>query len=356
MRSLALTSASLSFGLAATLLVSSCSGSVSPEGASPAQTLSTESSAELGAGGESAVQQFLSLEPSVPDLERWTQGQERVFACMADKGFDYVPVPYPAELESLVPLDDRSVEWVEEFGLGVTTRYYSNPVVAAHGLIGRDEIEADLDAPPTDPNDALLAELQPGERQAWEEALYGAAATDAPTEEQIEVGMIPIDGCQALTWYSSADQSSFYFENVSVFEEIEARIEADPRYVDHIEAIGVCVRNETGLDSQQFPDIEAYGSLLLNRLRESLANDYAERVLGEADAFGVDSREAFEEYVRSGQAVLNPDEAAILRELQAEELAVVEAHQEDCGGTETPILRTQLREELTPLVLEQYGF
>ncbi len=300
-------------------------------------------------------QQLLSFEPSIPDQGRWGEGQDRVFACMAEEGFDYLAVPYPTELESFVPLDHRGDEWIASFGLGVTTRYYSTPVVEAHGLVGRDESEAVDQSPPTDPNEELLAGLLPGERQAWEEALYGAASTLEPTEEQIEAGVVPVDGCHALTLYSS-DEADFYLENAPLIEDIQVRLEAHPRYIEQLEMIGECVRFETGLSPDQFPDLAAYESSLLERLRMTLANDYAERVFAEAEDSGVDSREAFDEYVQSGRAVLNTEEAAILRQLQTEEFAVVGAYQEECGGAELPALRTELKEEITPLVLEEYGF
>jgi hypothetical protein len=97
--------------------------------------------------------------------------EELVAVCMADEGFEYVPVDqsqynFSSEEEGV---DRNTKEWVAENGYGMTTQTETAPPV-------------DPDQPEfVDPNQPYVESLSPTEQTAYFETLYGVS----PTEEEV---------------------------------------------------------------------------------------------------------------------------------------------------------------------------
>lgn len=90
--------------------------------------------------------------------------QERIAACMADEGFEYVPqVPTTDQVTVLEGSAPGTREFVERYGYGLWT-----PVTETEGAF-----EIETDTPPE--QETYLAAMSPTERDAYVTALWGGA-------------------------------------------------------------------------------------------------------------------------------------------------------------------------------------
>jgi hypothetical protein len=89
-----------------------------------------------------------------------TTTEELVARCMHDLGFDYVPVDYSSSGSSTTALDVEwgSVEFAEQYGYGVTTDAWGDPLA-----------DADVDYP----NQERVEAMSENERAAYGTALWG---------------------------------------------------------------------------------------------------------------------------------------------------------------------------------------
>jgi hypothetical protein len=98
--------------------------------------------------------------------------QELIAKCMADEGFDYLPVDqsqYTSTSPDEVGIDRSTKKWAAENGYGITTQDNTQPT-------------GDPDQEPyVDPNQAYIESLSTSEQAAYYETLYGVS----PTEEEM---------------------------------------------------------------------------------------------------------------------------------------------------------------------------
>lgn len=117
------------------------------------------------------------LEPIDPAAARAREDEveRRVAACMADRGFTYVPVigRSPASIPPGTggPEPDTRA-WAQRWGYGITT---APPAVCTGGEAGG-----------SDPNAAVVQALDPATRRDYERALYGRALEDGATDPDSE--------------------------------------------------------------------------------------------------------------------------------------------------------------------------
>lgn len=107
------------------------------------------------------------------DAARAVAVEEEIASCMHAQGFDYEPRPdgaWQSEL-SVVPRVQNPLAWAKEHGYGMV-----------------DASTTSVQLAPPDPNADLLAAMSASERDAYDEAMVGAAADDP---------LAPVDGCAA---------------------------------------------------------------------------------------------------------------------------------------------------------------
>lgn len=232
-----------------------------------------------------------------------------VGACMRAQGFEYVdPAPSaPAESEMDVmaaAASDR--QWVAEWGFGVSTQAFSQDEVGPD-LRGYEIMEPDRK---DDPNQIYFSELSSAEQAAYQEALLGA------------------EGCTAAAFDRAVGetQNAGFIQEFGVeLEQLDRRIEADPRLVQFEQGIATCVTG-AGYQYTTFAAAQERFSVQVG----SLVQRGAELTDSEAEA-------------DSSLPTLTPEQLELLAGLQAEEIEIALAAF-DCGWSLTEFLA--LRDEI----------
>lgn len=187
--------------------------------------------------------------------------EEHVAECMADEGFEYIPVDqsqYGGVSFGSDEWDPDSREWVEEYGYG------------AVNFPGRDE-QPDPDEQPVDPNQEYVASLSESEMAAYYETLYGPQPTEDELDEEGGYEYDPDNaGC-----YGSAQQevtgedpySSEEFKPImDAINEFYTDVQNDPALSDLNAAWSSCMADAgySGFTTQQdaqnsiYDEINAY--------------------------------------------------------------------------------------------------
>lgn len=91
--------------------------------------------------------------------------QERLAACMTDKGFEYIPQPYTPP-DASPPTEPDNEAWVAQYGFGMAG--------------GFDELPF---TPPPNPNDAYVATLSETAREAYWDVFAGTVHTSSDADE-----------------------------------------------------------------------------------------------------------------------------------------------------------------------------
>lgn len=240
--------------------------------------------------------------------------QEVITACMSERGFEYTPVPSRAESEfaDSPELERMSDDWIRIYGYGISTLRFRQELLP-DGLLGK----SDDDRPAgEDPNLMHLASLSPSEAGAYEAALYGDPLSGGifePREpgDQLDSGqmreaILNGNGCdsRALREVSRGPYGEFHFEMFAELDEMRARISADQRVIDFESEIARCV-SLRGFTYRSAADFGAEHWQTLSSL------GFGDTIESERD-----------------------ESAAILRQLQTEEVAMATAALE-CGGGPT---------------------
>lgn len=155
------------------------------------------------------------------DRELWGQVEEGIAACMADAGFEYMPLPWPALSEEEYALGDDpgwNPEYVAAYGYGIS-------------------IEAPLPEYPPDPNEEYVASLSAEGQAAYLQALGGQGVvsdTDTACRNSVAHAVgesMPSPEAPALVSQVESEISALR----------SARFPDDPRFPAAVEELSECI-------------------------------------------------------------------------------------------------------------------
>ncbi len=149
----------VSMGVVGVLLLGAC-------GSSPSDAVATsgESGGVTSASRVSPLEDFMNPGGQPGATEDYVAKdklvQERITTCMTAQGFDYIPFVYPTSsaFPEATESDSGSRDWAAKYGYGISTS---------------DQAQASDTSGVTDPNQAIMEAMSPGEQQAYSDALYG---------------------------------------------------------------------------------------------------------------------------------------------------------------------------------------
>jgi hypothetical protein len=220
------------------LLLAACGGggnsTAAEDGDTPADssTASTVAESDDGGGEADTLASYLGWDtgqdPEAAEANYRQQEariQETIRLCMAEEGFDYIPVEPPAD--SFV-VDDRSpAEWAAEQGFGIST------------WIGNEEAFSGPDVEYVDPNQEIVEAMSESERNAYYEALWGSeeenaaqqtTEIDPETGDEITYSEGFGAGCSGEAYEAEyGGQDDLYTELGPELDAMYERISADPR-------------------------------------------------------------------------------------------------------------------------------
>ena len=277
---------------------------------------------------------FLADEEAAAEsfIEQERAAEVKIAACMAEQGFEYIPRDV-SEDDFLVggDFDDYgSEEWTRKWGFGITTSWFSADQVGPD-LLGYDDSQFQ-DRIESDPNQQILEAMTEAEREAYEEALWGAdffsfdeTLSDEEIEAQLEGQQFEgPGGCQGEA-FDDDPFFSFYNEFGEELEALEDQLDADPRIVELEREISECV-SERGLEyipERELWDVyqgelqEIESTIDYSAFEESFEESFEEGELPDPDSFQLPE--------------LPAESKAKLAELQSEEIELAVATLE-CGG------------------------
>lgn len=186
--------------------------------------------------------------------ERSRKVEEMIATCMAEEGFEYVPMDTSSASFSFVDDEDwDSEEWAAQYGYGVSTDPWADdqPVEPAEEWV--------------DPNEDYVMAMSESEQTAYYEALYGASTFEE--EEWVEDDVIIEDdysweeaGCQGLAHhevYESGENDVWedpaYTEFFEAMEGLYADVQRDPRIAEINDEWAQCMA-DAGISGMTSPD------------------------------------------------------------------------------------------------------
>ena len=195
--------------------------------------------------------------------------EELIASCMANEGWEYLPVNYPDINAPAEYADEDELERIEREGLGV-----------AYAALRQDEApleSLDAWADFVDPNVAYVESLSETERAAYDDSLYGPEAerlaatvtvTDAITGEQIGLVTEPL-GCSGQAFEEVDGSDPFQDPNlqealIRYYDELAQRADADPRLIEMNRDWSACMK-EAGF---AFDDIGSFNDKAYEEFRE----------------------------------------------------------------------------------------
>jgi hypothetical protein len=207
--------------LAVSLVLSGCSGGSDGE-----------SSSELKAE-ESPLSEYLAAVYGSQDQDDFAQQQkeaeELTAACMAEEGFEYIPVDYSSQYEDMPEPEDiedtNTEEWVTENGYGINQ------------TSEQMEEQSEQAVEYVDPNQDYVASLSEGEQAAYYEVLYGPGPDESELDE---------DGSYEYNWEEAGCQGEAQHETSasSVWED-----EAHKPVVDAMNGMYEDIQNDPTVKS-----------------------------------------------------------------------------------------------------------
>lgn len=216
-------------------VVVSCSGVEQADQESNTSTSVGALAEELDAGLKSAP----SADPNVPaedvaelreriygilgesDLALHLRHEEMLEQCMKAQGFEYVPLPYPGDVSSPnVSLSDNREEFVRRYGYGKSTLYEAEEIASAV-----------VAATYVDPNEEIFVGMSDAERDAYNEAMYGAPAEGTRSEDGSYVPASPRAGCsgEAAAVYGGVQALDISNEAQQALLNVEQFVHTDPK-------------------------------------------------------------------------------------------------------------------------------
>ncbi|PKQ27244.1 MAG: hypothetical protein CVT64_02095 [Actinobacteria bacterium HGW-Actinobacteria-4] len=295
-----------------------------------------------GGGGETAnrvsIASIMGMDQDEwsPESQRKQEDliQESIARCMAEQGWEYIPVVYPNDFSEYTDEDEEAR--IKREGLGIAYWTLNQ---------GGDEFYEDPWADFVDPNTAYVESLSEAEMTAYYEALYGTqeeqeAETvleiDPETGEEYYVSYGYGTGCQGKAYEEvyGEDQNynEDYWEAISKFyEELYLRVEADPRMVKLNTDWSGCMKS-AGFDFKTRMEFweKAYEEYY-ERHNEILGPDYyADPFDGwtesQIDDFWNTASDAEIDAMFNRQQSLTDDQRAQLEELLADEIKLATAN------------------------------
>ena len=212
--------------------------------ASAAEAPVEESGNGDGAGEEEpdSLADFLGFDFDDPDstaafsAEMERRVQETIASCMAQEGFEYIPAVRTQGGFGFSVQDEET--FAREQGFGITT------------WVGQEDAFLSSDEDWVDPNAEIVASLSDSEREAYNEVLYGespAFGDGGPRDGGPRDGPGVVDdffgsGCTGQAFqevYGSWAQ--VFTELAPQFEELQQRVQADPRFKEANEQWAGCM-------------------------------------------------------------------------------------------------------------------
>lgn len=240
---------------AAVVAVAACGGGSSPTEGDDASEETEEESTSVAA--------FFGFDPNDPDAAAANSArlsmrqQELVATCMTNQGFEYIPAVVPLDAQDFV-FDEE--EYARERGFGISTSTW----LTDGGSTSAEGVTVEFGLAPDqweDPNEAIVNALSESEREAYNNTLYGeiselefgsdlSDSESEPTDEDLWGG-----GCMgeaAKEVYGMADEA--FRELESLFDELQQRVESDPRVVEASEGWTACMADR-GYDYQTVDEL-----------------------------------------------------------------------------------------------------
>ncbi len=286
--------------MAFVLFLTACSGGStnadSPEASDGELTLSDFIPGAVDFDQANAEQQYLQQERAA---------QDKIAACMAEQGFEYIPYVQNQDQGGFSGPDSEK-EFVEQYGFGIAT------MILEDQQFDEEDYEAER---AKDPNFAITEAMLPEEREAYEAALWGQQPDidfESMTEDEIQAAYESFEptGCQNTAYEDMFDQGAamaFYEQFGPMMEDIYGSVESDPRIVELESKWSTCMA-ESGYEFSARQDVEVF---FLRRLEEVGAITDLE-IDSEGMGYGYGGAE-----IEPG----GPIEAAV-KEIAAEEIAM----------------------------------
>ncbi len=286
--------------MAFVLFLTACSGAGntgdSPEASDGELTLNDFIPGAVDFDQGDAEQQYLQQERAA---------QDRIAACMAEQGFEYIPYVQNQDQGGFSGPDSQE-EFVEQYGFGIAT------MILEDQQFDEEDYAAER---AKDPNFAITEAMSPEERQAYEAALWGEEPDidfESMTEEEINEAFESLEptGCQNTAYedmFNNAAQMAFFEQFGPKMEDIYGSVESDPRIVELESKWSTCMA-ESGYEFSTRQDVEVF---FLRRLEE----------VGAITDLEIDSEGMGLSYGGEGIEPGSPIEAAV-KEIAAEEIAM----------------------------------
>ncbi|HZJ48228.1 MAG TPA: hypothetical protein VFD97_04220 [Acidimicrobiia bacterium] len=256
------------------------------------------------------------------------EAQDKIAACMAAEGFEYVPY-VPNQDQGGFAKPDTQEEYVAQYGFGIATMMLED-----RRMDEADYIEAEM---AKDPNNAIVEAMSDSEQEAYYEALYGVREEFGFREESTDgsprTTIAPVEpgGCQSLAYDEMFDpeaQTEFYEQFGPMMEDIYSNLESDTRITELDGKWSSCMA-ENGYDFKDESDAQTF---LLRRLEE----------VGAITGLEIDPSGNGWSYGIGEWGPGSPTEAAV-KEIGAEELAMAKVSF-DCSGDRDEVFQEVYQE------------
>jgi hypothetical protein len=165
---------------------------------------------------ESPLNEYMAAVYGSQDQDDFAKQQEEAeeytAACMAEEGFEYIPIDYSSQYQDVPEPEDiedqNTEEWVTENGYGINQ--------TSEQIEEQSEQSVEI----VDPNQDYVASLSEGEQAAYYEVLYGPGPDESDMDE---------DGSYEYNWEEAGCQGEAQHETSasSVWEEDEHKAVVD---------------------------------------------------------------------------------------------------------------------------------
>ena len=219
--------------------------SVAEPGATDEEPGTTEAPVEESGNGDDtgedepdSLADFLGFDFDDPDAaaavsaEMERRVQESIASCMAQEGFEYIPAVRTQGFSVQVQVADEET-FAREQGFGITTWF------------GREDVFLSSEDDWVDPNLEIVMSLSDSEREAYNEVLYGeslAFEDGGPGDGPGLVDDFFGSGCNGQAFEEVYGAWTRVFTELAPqFEELQQRVQADPRFKEANEQWASCM-------------------------------------------------------------------------------------------------------------------